>query len=260
MRADEQLPDDTTPERLPEEIDVEELVAEVRSGFQIDEDEPGQPLPGPVSLDRHLQAMSGTADVTEYRLSTGKSFATGVLVLKRVVEAVVRPYAGHFLDQQSRFNQNVLQAVQYLGRSLDEIKTAIAQVGAQQEQFQDLVNHHVEELRQSMGQLSTQFDEQYDHLQRAISSGFARQSERVDELEEMSAEKMRLLRASVHEGIETALSEVEQGFRQLAERGDEDRQHLEAELSKNVEAVLELVADLTVQIERGQRGSGGTRR
>jgi hypothetical protein len=260
MPADDRLPEDQAPERLPEEIDVEELVAEVRSGLHIDGEQQGQALPEPVSLDRHLQAMSGTADVTEYQLSTGKSFATGVLVLKRVVEAVVRPYAGHFLDQQSRFNQSVLQAVQYLGRSLDEIKSAIAQVGAQQERLQDLVNGHVEELRHSLGQLSTQFDEQYDHLQRAISGGFARQSERVDELEELNTEKMRLLRASVHEGIETALAEVEHGFRQLAERGDEDRQHLEAELSKNVEAVLELVADLTAQIERDQRGSGGTGR
>ncbi len=259
MPADDQQPDEPSAERLPEEIDVEELVAEVRSGLRIDEEQAERPLPGPVSLDRHLQAMSGTADVTEYRLSTGKSFATGVLVLKRVVEAVVRPYAGHFLDQQSRFNRSVLQAVQYLGRSLDEIKSAIADVGSQQERLQDLVNHHVEELRQSMGQLSMQFDEQYDHLQRAIRSGFARQSERVDELEEVHTEKMRLLRASVHEGIEVALSEVEQGFRQLTERSEQDRQHLEAELGKNIEAVLELVADLTVQIDRGQRGIGVTR-
>jgi DNA-binding transcriptional MerR regulator len=254
MAADERLPDDAPVERLPEEIDVEELVAEVRSGLHIEGDQAEEPLPGPVSLDRHLQAMSGTADVTEYRLSTGKSFATGVLVLKRVVEAVVRPYAGHFLDQQSRFNRNVLQAVQYLGRSLDEIKSAIADVGSQQEQLQELVNHHVHELRKSMGQLSSQFDEQYEHLQGAIRSGFVRQGERVDELSEVYGEKMRMLRTSVHESIEVAMSEVEHGFKELAERGEDDRRHLEAEINRNIEAVLELVADLTAEAERGQRG------
>ncbi len=255
--TEEPLPDDeTSADRLPEEIDVEELVAEVRSGLHAGEEPGEQPLPAPVSLDRHLQAMSGTADVTDYRLSTGKSFATGVLALKRVVEAVVRPYAGHFLDQQSRFNRNVLQAVQYLGRSMDEIKTAISRVGNQQDELQALVNRHVLELRESMGQLSAQFDEQYDDLQRAIRTGFARQGDRVDELSEVYSEKMRLLRTNVHESIDAALVEVERGFRLLAERSEQDRQQLEAELNRNIEAVLELVADLS----RGSRADREVRR
>ena len=259
MAEDRTSRDEAPDERLPEEIDVEELVAEVRAGLHA-EDVPAQDeAPAePVSLDRHIRAMTGTADVVDYRLSTGKSFATGVLALKRVVEAIVRPYAGHFLDQQTRFNRNVLQAVQYLGRSLDEIKRAITEVGAQQDQIRSLVDHHVHELRNSLGQISAQFDEQYDHIQRAISGGFARQGERIDALAEVSSQKMHMLRMGVQESIEVALTEVEAGFKQLSERSEQDRQHLEAEIGKNIEAVLELVGELTSDLRSDREGRRGT--
>jgi hypothetical protein len=256
VATDDQTPqDDTSGERLPEEIDVEELVAEVRAGLHAEEVPAEEELPPePISLDRHIRAMTGTADVLDYRLSTGKSFATGVLALKRVVEAIVRPYAGHFLDQQTRFNRNVLQAVQYLGRSLDEIKRAISEVGDQQEQIRALVDHHVQELRGSLGQISAQFDEQYDHIQRAISGGFAQQGERIDALAEVSSQKMHMLKMGVQESIEVALTEVEAGFKQISERSEEDRQHLEAEIGRNIEAVLELVAELTADLRSDREG------
>ena len=116
MPTDERMPEEElNGDRLPEEIDVEEIVAEVRAGLEADEAPVGEEAVDVVSLDRHLRSMEGTADVAHYTLGTGKSFAAGVLALKRVVEAVVRPYAGHFLDQQARFNLSVLRAIQHLG-------------------------------------------------------------------------------------------------------------------------------------------------
>ncbi len=184
MAPEQQMPEENVDcDKLPEEIDVEEVVAEVRDGLKADVAPPGNVEAELAGLDGSIQAMMGAADVVHYQLTTWRRFAAGVLALKRMVEAVVRPYARHFLKQQARFNSGAIDAVRHLGRGLDQIGEALRAIGKREDQIAELVDRHVGVLRTKLGaavQMVTGLKSSQDRLSEAVSSV----AQRVESLEQ----------------------------------------------------------------------------
>ncbi len=227
--------------RPTDELDVREILRAIRAEVL-----PQAADTAETSLvsSNDFQVIRTCHDVRHYEISTDKSLAPLVIGAKKLVEAVVRPYAGHFLDKQARFNAALNRIVSRIVAELEGINNQLAVIKDEQRALQQLIRSDMEDLRSRIERLRHEMAERHENLHGALHAGLEEQERRQAKREASRAAALNAASQSLHQSLNEAVERLQVRLAEIEQKTVESQKDLQERLSREISAVVDFIEEV----------------
>jgi len=253
-----------------DEIDVRELLKAIRDEVK-GEDEADSPRDSEVvslSDNTDLQIMRNNYDIRQYDLATDSKMGTLVVGMKKIVEAVVRPYAGHFLDKQAHFNAAINRLLTGFLARLDAMNDQFVALRNEQKEIQELITCEMADVRTRLDALRSELSEQGDSLHQALDTRIQEQTERLINADNEARSEIHQVREEVHRGIHetkqelldtranwktdfsSAVDDLRSRLTAIERQTVESQKDVENRVTRELEAVIDFIEEILTSTEK----------
>jgi len=227
--------------RPGDELDVREILRAIRAEVSAPAEESAE-ASAPSHAD--LQIIRSQHDVRQYDISTDKSFAPLVIGAKKLVEAVVRPYAGHFLDKQAHFNAALNRVVSRMLAELDGVSQQLAAIQNEQKALQHLIRTDMDDLRARLERLRGEMAQRHQSLHTALHAGLEEQDRRSAERELEGKAEIHGAAAGLQRDLAEAVERLQARLSEVEHKTVESQRDVQDRLSKEIAAVVDFIEEV----------------
>lgn len=191
-----------------------------------------------------LQVIRTQHDVRQYDLSTDKSFAPLVVGAKKVVEAVVRPYAGHFLDKQARFNAALSSVVSRILAELEGVSQQLTSIQSEQKALQQLIRTDMDDLRGRLERLRGEMAQRHQSLHGALHDGLEEQERKAAERDLAGRTELHQTAAGLQRELAEAVERLHARLSEVEHKTIESQKDVQDRLSREIAAVVDFIEEV----------------
>ncbi|MBN1422975.1 hypothetical protein JXA88_00325 [Candidatus Fermentibacteria bacterium] len=224
-----------------DELDVREILRAIRAEVSAPTQESAEPSS---VTHRDLEILRSHHDVRQYDLSTERSLGPLVVGAKKLVEAVVRPYAGHFLDKQAHFNAALQRVVSQLLSQLEGINQQLATIQKDQQALQQLIRNDMDDLRTRLERLRGEMAQRHQSLHTALHAGLEEQERLFAEREAATSNELQATAIGLHHGLSEAVDRLQARLSDVEKKSLESQKDMQDRLSKEIAAVVDFIEEV----------------
>lgn len=213
-----------------DELDVRELVRALRAEVVHAQGE------GEVCA-QDLEVIRTCHDVRDYELSTDKPLAPLVVAAKRVVEALVKPYAGHFLDKQTHFNTALQRVITALVVQLEGIGQRLASIQEEQRALRQVIQCNMDDLRARIDHLRCEMAERHQSLCGVLQERLAEQDQKLEECHAATVSRLQQEMAVALERLQARLQDIERASL-------ESQRDIKERFAKELQALVDFIEEM----------------
>jgi len=190
------------------EVDVREVLRAIREELATQTDQQENPEGDSESND--VRIMRTHYNVREYEIATDRKLAPMVIGVKKVIEAVVRPYAGHFLDKQAHYNASLSRIVTRVLSRLDSIDDQLRVIHSEQSLLRETIESEMGDVRERLESLRTDAAERHRTLSQSVKKDLDRQMRKLDKRGASRRKAAERAKTELIQGLEETRTEARQ--------------------------------------------------
>ncbi|MCU0611334.1 MAG: hypothetical protein MUE60_06050 [Candidatus Eisenbacteria bacterium] len=227
--------------RPSDELDVREILRAIRAEVSAPAEEPAEDA---ATSHNDLQILRSQHDIRRYDLSTDKSFAPLVIGAKRLVEAVVRPYAGHFLDKQAHYNAALNRVVSRILAEIEGVSQQLTTIQNEQKALQQLIRTDMDDLRSRLERLRGEMAQRHQSLHHALHAGLEEQDRRSAEREEVGQQELQEAAIGLQRNLAEAVDRLQVRLAEVEHKTVESQKDVQDRLSREIAAVVDFIEEV----------------
>lgn len=179
-----------------------------------------------------LQVLRNNFDVREYRIGTEKRIAPLVIGLKKIIEAAVKPYAGHFLDKQAHYNEALNRIVTSVLARLDSLNDQFLALRNEQKAVQELIANEMADVRNRLEVLGEEMAERDRVMHAALTNGLEDQTKRQMESDRETQKALKGVQQEFAKGLNETSTKVQEFHDEVRGEFGGAVQHLQTRLAE----------------------------
>ena len=229
------------------EVDVREVLQAIREELSSQTQEASEPN-DLESTD--LQVIHTQHNVREFGLGTDKRLAPVVVAAKKLVELVVRPYAGHFLDKQAHFNAALNRIITGMVTKLDDLNGQLLSIRDEQIALRETIEREMADVRSKLDTLRAEATGQYESLRENFAEELEKQTRRLEDQGEARQSAIEHTKVELYRQLEQTREEVGAVSRQLEQGLAAAVQNLQSRFAEVEKKTVESQRDVEVRIAK----------
>jgi wobble nucleotide-excising tRNase len=242
-----------------DEVDVREVLQAIRQELasQTADPEESHDL---ASTD--LQVIHTHHNVREFTLGTDRRLAPVVVAAKKLVELIVKPYAGHFLDKQAHFNASLNRIITGMVKKLDDLNGQLLSIRDEQIAMRETIEREMADVRSRLDTLRAEATGQYESLRNNFAEELQKQTRELHKqgaarqlaLEQAKVELYRQLEETrdevssvsrqLEQGLTKAVENLQTRFAEVEKRTVESQRDVEVRLAKELAAIVDFLEEI----------------
>jgi hypothetical protein len=230
-----------------DEVDVRDILKAIRQELSTQTDQSSEP--GDLEA-ADLQVMQTHHNVREYAIDTDRRFAPLVIAAKRLVELVVKPYAGHFLDRQAHFNASLNRIVMGMMTKLDDLGGQLVAIREEQLALRETIETEMADIRSKLDSLKDEATGQYEVLREHFVTELEQQTRRLEQRGELRRQAVEQTKVELYRQLEQARDEVQSVSRQMEGCIAQAVQNLQVRFSEVEKRTVESQKEVEVRIAK----------
>ena len=247
--------------RETDEIDVRQLLKAIRDEVKSDREDEISEV-GVLSQNTDLQIMRDNYDIRQYDLATDRKLGALVVGMKKIVEAVVKPYAGHFLDKQAHFNAALNRLLTGFLTRLDALNDQFVALREEQKEIKELITCEMTDVRTRIDALRGELAERSDSLESSLSTRIEEQTKRLITADDEARTEIHKIRDEIKSGVTKtkqemkktrenwnseftcAVDDLRTRLAAIEKQTVESQKDVEKRVSRELEAVIDFIEEI----------------